>query len=124
MADDDEDLDVEEILRASPDASDGRQVRQRQQALMRQQRQDADVIRKLMLSPAGRAWMWRKLEATRAFMPNYVPGNESPSALNDLVYYEGQRRFGLDLLAEVMLASTDLYLTMFREAQAAKQAEN
>jgi hypothetical protein len=115
-ADDDDDAldNVEQLYEGPPDASDGRAVRKRQQDLRRVQRADADVLRKVMLSPAGRSWLWRKLEACRAFTPSYIPGNTSPQ---DALYYEGQRKLGLDLLSEVMLASTDLYLTMVRENQ-------
>jgi hypothetical protein len=120
VSDEDDEVDelVQNIERGPPDASDGRAVRRRQSLQRRQQRADADVLRKLMMSPQGRSWMWRKLDAMRAFTPNYIPGSSNPT---DTIYYEGMRRIGIDLLAEVMFASTDLYLTMVREAKAEEE---
>lgn len=94
-------------------AADPVQVNNAKREAGRREKEDADVIRKLLHTPQGRAWMWRKLIACRAFAPSYAPGVGMSS--KDVTYHEGQRGIGLELLAEVMKASKDLYLRMYSE---------
>lgn len=103
---------VEQVDGGTYNAADAKQVNNAKRAAGRLARDDADVIRKLMHTQQGRSWMWRKLTACRAFAPSYMPGQQQ---LTDTAYYEGQRAIGLELLAEVMGASRDLYLLMHKE---------
>lgn len=92
--------------------------------LARQQRQneraDADVLRKIMMSPNGRSWLWRLLEWCDAHSDPFVPGVDGERETSRNL---GRQVVGKHLMMQAMGASTDLYLTMMREAREKAEAE-
>jgi hypothetical protein len=69
-------------------------------------REDADVIRAIMMTKKGRAWMLRQLERCCVNSPQkFVPGHPDMTAHN-----LGRESYGLELLREVQAASVDLYM--------------
>ena len=76
-------------------------------------RREADLFRKILRDPQGRKFLWDLMNDCRVFEPSYgLGGDDSPMAVG---FREGQRTVGLQLLAKVMTASMDSYLTMWQE---------
>lgn len=92
------------------DASDKEQVDKRKRESGRRRKQAEDVIKTLMATPGGRAWLWEQLTLSHIFATSFVPGDPMASA-----FQEGQRNFGLRLLAQVTKAAPDAYLLAMKE---------
>lgn len=79
----------------------------------RQARDDADVIRIVMMTKKGRAFILRQLD--RCYINSgakFVLGAPDATAHN-----LGRESYGLLLLQDVMAASVDLYMTAIKEQQ-------
>jgi hypothetical protein len=99
------------------DASDDVATNNARREAERIARQDADVIRAIMHTKLGRAWMIRQLE--RCYVNSeqkFVLGSPDGTAHN-----LGRESYGLELLKDVQRASVDLYMTAIREREAEEQ---
>lgn len=93
------------------DASDVGAVDNAARDAARIKREDADVIRAIMHTKKGRAFLLRQLDRCCVnSAAKFVPGNPEATAHN-----LGRESYGLELLAEVMAASVDLYMTGVKE---------
>jgi len=80
--------------------------------LERQAREDADVLRLIMRTKQGRAFIVRQLDRCHVNSPNkFVRGDPEATAHN-----LGRESYGLELLKDVMGASSDLYMVAIKEA--------
>jgi hypothetical protein len=75
-------------------------------------REDADVLRNLMRTKQGRAWLLRRLDECHINNSPFVPGQADVTA-----YHLGEEAVGRRLLTSAMSASVDLYMTAIKEAQ-------
>lgn len=78
----------------------------------RAERARLDFVSGVMSLKEGRAWVNEMLTASHIFTPSFVQGD--PHATS---FREGERNFGLRMLADVMAAAPDQYVTMCREAK-------
>ncbi|WP_439392340.1 hypothetical protein ACRQ5Q_22355 [Bradyrhizobium sp. PMVTL-01] len=93
------------------DASDAVAVNNATRDAERIKREDADVIRAIMHTKKGRAFMIRQLDRCYINSPaKFVIGQPEATAHN-----LGRESYGLELLQEVMAASVDLYMTAIKE---------
>ncbi len=93
------------------DASDRADVKEADKASRVLERQNLDVTRDIMRTAAGRAWMYRKLEACHIYQTTATPGDAFATYFN-----EGQRNIGLMLNAEILTACPDEFILMLKEA--------
>lgn len=85
--------------------------------LERAARDDRDVLRAIMHTVKGRAWILRQLDRCHVNSPvKFVVGHADATAHN-----LGRESYGLLLLQDVMAASVDLYMTALKEAEAEEQ---
>ena len=91
------------------DASDPKSVRKAQKAAKTAERLRQDVIRNLMSTIAGRAFVYDLLEGCHVFVTSF-----SLNALQ-MAHNEGERTVGLRLLADIMRVCPDKYVLMARE---------
>jgi len=94
------------------DASDPKSIRAAKRAAALIERADAEVLRNLLSTPPGRAWMWRKLAALNVHHSGFDPDP------NIHAFNAGQRNAGLLLQAEILSSCPDLYLLMLQERNA------
>ena len=92
------------------DASDRKSIRKAEKASRLADRARQEVIVNLMSTTFGRAWLWDLLSSCHVFGQTF-----SPDPLMT-AFSEGRRSVGLALLADVMLACPDQYITAAREA--------
>ena len=76
----------------------------------RVKREDADVLRKIMQTKTGRAWLYRQLDRCNIYSFSFS-GEETHLT----AYKLGAENYGKQLMLETIDASGDLYLTMIRE---------
>lgn len=74
------------------------------------ERERAGIIRTLMDTTAGRAYMHAVLERCHVFASSF-----NTDSLN-MAFAEGERNIGLQFLRDVMQACPDMYVLMMREA--------
>lgn len=79
---------------------------------VRRDRQDKDVLRKLMHGREGRSWLYRKLESCHIYSSTFSPGQPDLTA-----FQLGEENIGKRLMLEAQNASVDLYMQMIREQQ-------
>lgn len=104
-------------LGAQPfDAGDPEQVKERERAAKRRERDNREVIVAVLSSPAGRNWMWQILESANVFSQSFVPGPEQYST----VFNEGRRSIGNEMLAQIMRAQPDAVVQLLKEHGDAK----
>lgn len=102
------------------DASDPVAENNARRDIERAARDDADVIRQIMHTKKGRAFILRQLDRCQINSPfKFVPGSPDATAHN-----LGLEAYGLMLLKDVMGASVDLYMTAVAEAQAEEGRKN
>jgi hypothetical protein len=102
------------------DASDAVAVNNAQRDAERIRREDADVIRAILHSKKGRAWMIRQLDRCHVNSPaKFVVGQPDATAHN-----LGLEAYGLMLLQDVMAASVDLYMKAITEQQEEVRRQN
>lgn len=94
------------------DASDPEQVKQKKVDAGRRKQLDENVVKLIMGSVEGRSWMFRKLEACHIFGSSFDPNNPHITSFN-----EGERNVGARLLADIVSASSDLYIQMMKESK-------
>ncbi len=92
------------------DASDRKSIRRAEKASRLADRARQEVIVNLMSTTFGRAWLWDILTSCHVFGQTF-----SPDPLMT-AFGEGRRAVGLALLADVMSACPDQYITAAREA--------
>ncbi|EOC1317155.1 hypothetical protein ACI09J_001777 [Cronobacter turicensis] len=80
------------------------------QSQLERRKRDADDIRHVMSSEAGRRVIWRVLERGNVF--SVIP----PVDTQTMAFMEGQRNLALALFQRVMSCCPELYLTMADEA--------
>src|SRR5882672_1744496 len=92
------------------DASDRKEVRKAEKAARQADRARQEVITELMSTTQGRQWLWDLLSSCHVFAQTFTA---SPLMT---AFSEGRRAVGLALLADVMFACPDQYITAAREA--------
>ena len=98
---------IETVNAADP--AEEKRLREEERQLARD---DADVIRKIMMTRNGRAWMYRFLEKCHIFENPFIPGMADATAHN-----LGEANIGKQLWLDVQNASLDLYVQMIRETK-------
>lgn len=99
-------------------ASDERQVKKARRKAAQAQAIKHDVVRKVMSSAPGRAWIYEMLDACHIYHTPFMVGNPDGTAFN-----LGEHNRGLALLADVQAAAPDLYLQMIQEAKNSSNTE-
>lgn len=94
-----------------PNAADRKSIRAQEKTARIADMQRRDVIVSLMSTAPGRQWLWNLLASTRMFHTTHTPGDPLASAFS-----EGRRSVGLDLLADIMAYTPDLYIQAMRES--------
>ena len=94
------------------DANDKEQVKKAKRKVEVDSALALDVVRNIMQSATGRAWIYNKLEQCHIYGNPFIPGQADTTAFN-----LGEANQGKILLAEVQAAAPDLYLTMLQEAK-------
>lgn len=105
--------DVEDVRDADVpyDAGDRVHVKERTKVLRRVEASKRTVLRQLMGSNEGRAWMYDVLTLCHVYQSAF-----STNALS-MACAEGERNIGLRILGDLMEACPERYLEMLREAQ-------
>jgi len=86
--------------------------RQRHKPTERQEQEAqaaASDLRQVMGTPAGRRFVWRLLGNCRIYQSSFTGSSET-------FFFEGQRKVGLELLAQIHRHCPDLYLQAQKEA--------
>ena len=91
-------------------AADRKDIRRREKQAKLDTRARAEVVASIMSTVQGREWLWDKLASARIFSSTFN-GDALQSAFN-----EGQRAFGLAMLAEVLSTCPDQFIQAQREA--------
>lgn len=87
-------------------------------------RRDADVLRKLMMSEWGRDWLFRLLESCHIYERISDLGTVERVSDPYITYFrDGERNVGNRILIDAQRASADLYMTMIKEANEKRQAQ-
>ncbi len=94
-------------------ADDPKQVRAAKKKAEQSESLKFEVIKNVMGTPAGRAWIYEQLAAAHIFSTTFIQGSPDGSA-----FAEGERNCGLRLLADVQVAASEFYLQMITEAKA------
>lgn len=102
--------DLHPVPEEAYDASDEKQIKERENKAAVRERQSRQVVADLLANTAGRTWMWTVLSDCNAFSQSFVPGEADSTAFN-----EGKRSVGNRLIAEVMRVDPSLYLKMLEE---------
>jgi hypothetical protein len=93
------------------DASDPEQVKKRDLASKRREKQHREALLALLQSAAGRSWVYTLLESCNMFSTTFVRGESDSSAYN-----EGRRSVAIQIWASLEVISPDLLLQMRKEA--------
>lgn len=99
------DLPTETFDAADPAAIDNANREEKRKA-----REDADVLRLIMHSKQGRAWLYRQLERCNIYGETFSPGQADVTA-----FKLGQENVGKQLMLACMDASSALYIKMIDE---------
>lgn len=102
----DETLETFDAVDPAADANARREV-------ARIAREDADVLRLLMHTKPGRAWLFRFLAKCNIMGDSFAPGQPDVTA-----FRLGQENIGRQLWLAAQGASIDLYMQMVKEQQA------
>lgn len=92
------------------DASDPEQVNQRKRDAGRRVKANRQVVRNLLSTPQGRAWLYDVLAGCKVYSTSFIQGDPHATSFN-----EGQRNVGLRLTAEALAADPKNYLLMLQE---------
>ena len=105
---------ADEDLHAEPEvpfnASDPEQVRKRDERIARHESEERAVLAKVLETRAGRRWIWGHLSRANMFATSFVTGDPHATSFN-----EGQRNFGLMMLAQVVKVSPEAFAAMQKE---------
>lgn len=91
------------------DASDENAVRARKRTAGQRQKRDDEVVRAILTTHDGRAWLNSLLVAAHIFESSFIPDAMS------MAFREGERNTGLKLLAQITRVDPDSYVLMMRE---------
>ena len=91
-------------------ASERKDIRAAEKAAREREIARGDVMRSICSTPAGREWLWHRLESCAVFQTVY---NDLPSRMG---LNEGRRQVGLELLADIMYWCPDQFILAMREA--------
>ena len=91
------------------DAGDPKAVRERNRVLKRVEASERTVIRQIMGSNEGRAWIFKLLSLCHVYQSTF-----STNALT-MACAEGERNIGLQLTADVIASCPERYLEMLKE---------
>jgi hypothetical protein len=94
----------------TPDSADPEAERNARKEERARARADADVVRNIMRSKEGRAWLYRKLKAWHLYDSPFYPGQSDVTA-----FRLGELNCATQLEIEVRNASLDLYVTMLKD---------
>lgn len=103
--------DLHPALNEPFDASDPEQVKKRDLAAKRREKQHRDAIVGLLSTSAGRSWVYSILESCQMFGTTFVRGEPDSSAYN-----EGRRSVAIQIWASLEAVSPEMLATMRREA--------
>lgn len=92
------------------DASDEQQVHQRKRDVGRRQRAHRDVLRTVMATTQGRAWLWDFLSDCDVFGNPFAAGAPDVTSFN-----LGQQNVGKRLMSEMLRADPKAYVQMQTE---------
>jgi len=95
------------------DASDAIAENNARRDAERTAREDTDVLRTIMHTKKGRAWIIRQLDRCYVNDPAKFAEGRADTTAHNL----GRESYGLLLLQDVMAASVDLYMTAIKEQQ-------
>lgn len=95
-----------------PDFSDPKVTKQLEKDARAREAQDDVTLNNFMSTMAGRELIWKMLEAAHVFSTSF---NSNPI---EMAFNEGQRNPGLKLYSALMRSCPDLYVEMWREANA------
>ena len=79
---------------------------------LRRQREDAQVLRRLMDNRNGRAWLYRILERCHIYASAFAPGEPETT-----FFRMGEENIGKQMMMAAMAAAPDLYMAMLAEAR-------
>lgn len=91
-------------------SADRKDIRRREKQAKIDAASRASVIRSIMSTIDGRAWLWHTLGQCHCFSTTFN-GDPLQSA-----FAEGQRSIGLALLADIMITCPDQYIQAMRES--------
>lgn len=103
---------ADDTPRETFDASDAAATDNAKREESRRSREDADVLRGLMHSKPGRAWLYRFLESCHIYSSTFAPGQSDVTAFS-----LGEENVGKKLMVAAIAASADLYVKMVKEQQ-------
>ncbi len=91
-------------------ASNERQIKARNDQMVRDRITDETVTKSLMSHPDGRRWVWLRLSEARLFV------EDEDLDAGRMAYAKGRRNAGLRLLSDVTKYAPQEYVTMTEEA--------
>ena len=104
---------AEEQVAEAFDASDPAAEANVKRDAARFARQDADVLRMMMRTKEGRAFLYRFLDRCHIYSTTFAPGQSDVTA-----FQLGEENVGKRLMLEAQSASVDLYVQMIKEQRA------
>lgn len=96
------------------DASDPEQVNAARREEGRRLKARRGVLKGILRTPAGRAWLYEMLNMCHIYHTSFIPGQPDASA-----FREGERNVGLKMAGEASAADPENYLLMVREGNGA-----
>lgn len=94
------------------DASDPKSVNTARRKAGRRKASELEVVRTIMSTVQGRAWMYAILESCMIYGNPFVPGQPDATGFN-----LGQANVGKRLLGDIMNSAPENYLKMCNEAK-------
>jgi hypothetical protein len=95
-------------------ASDAEQVKRAEKKEAFSRDRELEDIKQVLSTPAGRRFAYRYLEKSGVFRTSFSENT------NVMLFREGERNFGLQLLAEINEADPQLYFKMVMESKEGK----
>ena len=95
-----------------------REVRNQRRRARIKRRDQLAFITKVLGDPNGREWFYDLLSTCHQFSTSF-----DPNALK-MSFREGERNVGLRIVADIIEASSDLYLLMLKEANSERNSSN
>ncbi len=93
-------------------ADDPNQVKKAKKEAKFDRALELSVVKDIMRTPAGRKWMYGKLERCHIYGNPFVPGESDSTAFN-----LGEANIGRMLLSDVQEVAAEDYLVMLKEAK-------
>jgi hypothetical protein len=91
-------------------AADRKSIRRLEKAAKLAETQRREVITSIMVTSAGRQWLWDRMSECSIFSTTHVPADPYASA-----FQEGRRSVGLSLLSDIMTHCPDQFILAMRE---------